>query len=139
MWGFRAMMPIVPETASPRGLLDKLGVRPQGRVSVLRLHDLGFLIELAQRGADVARRRRKRSDLIFLGVEVSHDLGFLRSLEPYLERNGAVWVVYPKGRQDLKEVDVIRAGLGVGLVDNKVVRFSDTHTALRFVIPKARR
>jgi hypothetical protein len=36
-------------------------------------------------------------------------------------------------------VDVIRAGVGVGLVDNKVGRFFDTHSALRFVIPKARR
>jgi hypothetical protein len=134
------MMPIVPETVSPRGLLDKLGVRPESRISVLHLDDQGFLTELAERGADVARgRRRKRSNLIFLAVDSSSDLAALRSLEPYLERNGAVWVVYPRGRSDLKEVDVIGAGLGVGLVDNKVVRFSETHTALRFVIPKARR
>jgi hypothetical protein len=131
---------IVPESTPARDRLDKLGVRPGFRVSVLRLDDQGFLTELAERGADIARgRRRKGSDVIFLGVEASTDLPALGTLEPYLERNGAVWVVYPKGRQVLKEVDVIQAGLRVGLVDNKVVRFSDTHTALRFVIPKARR
>jgi hypothetical protein len=47
--------------------------------------------------------------------------------------------VFPKGRKDLREVDVIETGVDAGLVDNKVVRFSDTHTALRFVIPVARR
>jgi hypothetical protein len=77
--------------------------------------------------------------MIFLRVGHRMDLGRLASLEPWIERNGAVWIVYPKGRKDLKETDVIAAGLAAGLVDNKVVRFSDTHTALRFVIPVARR
>jgi hypothetical protein len=36
-------------------------------------------------------------------------------------------------------MDVIAAGKAADLVDNKVCRFSDTHTALRFVIPLARR
>ena len=70
-------------------------------------------------------------------VPVNHLEGHIFS--PYLQRDGAVWVVYPKGRPEISEVDVIRAGVEQGLVDNKVVRFSDTHTALRFVIPKARR
>jgi hypothetical protein len=34
---------------------------------------------------------------------------------------------------------VIAAARAVGLVDNKVVAFSATHTALRLVIPKALR
>jgi hypothetical protein len=39
----------------------------------------------------------------------------------------------------LRDVDVIEAAKAVGLVDNKVVSFSPTHTALRLVIPVARR
>jgi len=35
----------------------------------------------------------------------------------------------------LKDVDVIAAAKAAGLVDNKVVGFSDTHTSLRLVIP----
>ena len=53
--------------------------------------------------------------------------------------NGAIWVVYPKGRKDIHELDVIAAGKAAGLVDNKVVGFSVTHTSLRFVIPLANR
>ena len=50
-----------------------------------------------------------------------------------------MWVVYPKGRTDPSEVDVLEAGKAAGLVDVKVARFSETHTALKFVIPVARR
>jgi hypothetical protein len=119
--------------------MEKLGVKPGIRVSALRVDDPGFLDELARAGADVSRRRRKGSDLMFVSIEGRRDLGRLSDLEPYLDRNGAVWAVYPKGRTDLREVEVIEAGVGAGLVDNKVVRFSDSHTALRFVIPVARR
>ncbi|MGH2572421.1 MAG: hypothetical protein ACRDGU_02885 [Actinomycetota bacterium] len=104
------------EAASERSLMDKLGVRPESRVSLLGLRDSGFLAQLEDRRADVARgRRRKGSDLIFLSVENSNDLRRLGELEPYLQRNGAVWVVYAKGRKDLRQVDVIGAGLGSGI------------------------
>jgi hypothetical protein len=56
-----------------------------------------------------------------------------------LKRNGAIRVVYPKGRKDITENDVRQAGLRAGLVDVKVARFSETHTALKFVIPVRRR
>jgi hypothetical protein len=125
---------------SSRSLVEKLGVKPESRVSLLGMDDVGFLEELRAAGADLAvGRRRKQSDLIFLGVESMRDLGKIRGLEPSMASDGAVWVVYPKGRKDLRETDVIAAGVAAGLVDNKVVRFSDTHTALRFVIPVARR
>jgi hypothetical protein len=44
-----------------------------------------------------------------------------------------------KGQKNIREVDVIAAGRSAGLTDNKFCRFSETHTALRFVIPLARR
>ena len=49
--------------------------------------------------------------------------------------NGHIWVVAPKGRQDIREADVLAAGRAAGLKDTKVARFSDTHTAHRFTIP----
>jgi hypothetical protein len=47
-------------------------------------------------------------------------------------------VVWPKGQPQLKENDIIVAAIAVGLVDNKVVSFSETHSALRLVIPSLR-
>ena len=51
----------------------------------------------------------------------------------------ALWIVYPKGQKAITENDVIAAGRKAGLKDVKVVAFSPTHTALKFVIPLAQR
>jgi hypothetical protein len=48
-------------------------------------------------------------------------------------------VIYPKGVQEIREIDVIEAGRAAGLKDTKVVGFSATHTGLRFTIPLAAR
>lgn len=125
---------------SPKGLLDKLGVKPGSVVSVIGVKDETFVKDLAKRGANVfVGRLRKSSDMVFLGADAPRDLKRFERVEPYIKRDGAVWVVSPKGKPEIRDVVVIRAGVAAGLVDNKVVRFSDSHTALRFVIPLARR
>ena len=53
--------------------------------------------------------------------------------------NGSLWIVYPKGNKELKQDDIFKAGKSAGLVDVKVVSFSSTHTALKFVIPVSKR
>src|SRR6202007_1538030 len=78
-------------------------------------------------------------DLLFFGAATKKDLARLASLRKAILKNGAVWVVYPKGRQEIREIDVIKAGKAAGLTDNKVCSFAPTHTALRFVIPLAKR
>jgi hypothetical protein len=45
----------------------------------------------------------------------------------------------PKGSDAISERDVMTAGKAAGLVDVKVVRFSDTHTAEKYVIPAGKR
>jgi len=125
---------------SHRALLDKLGVRVGQRISVLGVEDAAFLKDLAAIVPETAHAKpQKESDLIFLGADDLKSLARIKSLEPHLNRNGAIWVVYPKGRQDIREADVMAAGKSAGFTDNKVSRFSETHTALRFVIPIARR
>ena len=77
--------------------------------------------------------------MIFLGVAVKRDLQQLRALARQLRHDGAIWVVAPRGSQEVREADVLAAGKAAALVDVKVVRFSDTHTAHKFVIPVAKR
>jgi hypothetical protein len=72
-------------------------------------------------------------------VEAVADLAQLNSLGRSIHKNGAIWVVYPKGQLHIREIDVITAGKSAGLTDNKVCSFSATHTALRFCIPVAER
>jgi hypothetical protein len=119
--------------------IEKLGVRAGMRVSVLGVPDADFRVELVAAGADVSPRARRGSAMLFVAVNDYTGLERLGRLEPYIVRDGAVWAVFPKGRKELRDVDVIRVGVAAGLVDNKVIRFSDTHTAFRFVIPLARR
>jgi len=125
---------------SNRSLLDKLGVKPGQRVCVLGVADKEFLLDLAVVVPNAAHGKpRKETDIIFLAAENLKSLDRINSLEPCIQRKGAIWIVYPKGRQDIRESDVRSAGVSAGFTDNKVCRFSETHTALRFVIPVARR
>src|SRR5262249_2742847 len=78
-------------------------------------------------------------DMVFLQVEHADDLARLRLAASAIQQAGAVWVIHPKRRPDLKDTDIMAAGKQAGLVDNKTARISETHTALRFVIPKASR
>jgi hypothetical protein len=79
------------------------------------------------------------ADLIFLGAESRADLAQIAELARLLAPAGGLWVVAPKGRADPSELDVLSAGRAAGLTDVKVARFSATHTAHKFVIPRARR
>ena len=125
---------------SHRSLLDKLGVKPEHRIAALGIADENFLCGLAARcGVRFSNRPAHESDLIFYATENKRDLARLKFLEASMKRNGAIWVVYPKGQTHIRETDVIAAGKAAGFVDNKVIRFSDTHTSLRLVIPLVRR
>ncbi len=133
--------PRLPERDySHRSLLDKLGVKAGQRIAVFGVEDPAFLGDLASRVPEFSRDSvPAQADMIFLGVENIDASSRLKSLAKAIPKNGAVWVVYPKGQKHIREVDVITAGKRAGLTDNKVCRFSDTHTALRFVIPLAAR
>ena len=125
---------------SHRLLIDKLGVKPGQKIAVLGVEDAEFLKDLATRVPDYSRGERiAGADLIFFSAEAQSDLAQMKSLGKLIQKNGAVWVVYPKGQKHIREVDVIAAGKPAGLTDNKVCRFSETHTALRFCIPLAKR
>lgn len=125
---------------SHRLLIDKLGVKAGQRVAVLGVESAEFLTDLSARVPEYSRGKRiADADLIFFSAEARGDLSRLESLARSIRKNGAIWVVYPKGQSHIREIDVIQAGKAAGLTDNKVCSFSSTHTALRFVIPIAKR
>jgi hypothetical protein len=131
----------VPERDySHRTLIDKLGVKPGQRIAVLGVEDAEFLRDLAASVPEYSRGNRiSKAELIFFSAEAREDLSQLRSLSRSISKSGGIWVVYPRGQKHIREIDVINAGKSAGLTDNKVCRFSGTHTALRFVIPLAKR
>lgn len=123
----------------PRSRIEKLGVKPGMRVSMLGIGDESFLRELRDRTSDIATEPADDSDVIFLAAEDKPALARLKSLQNSMKKTGALWVVYPKGQKHITENDVMAAAKSAGLVDVKVVSFSDTHTALKLMIPLSRR
>ncbi|HET7467103.1 MAG TPA: DUF3052 family protein [Candidatus Dormibacteraeota bacterium] len=124
-----------PEFVSTRSRLEKLGVKPGAKVALVGVDDPDFLRELRQRTPDITRGRpRGACDLVFLAADTRADLTRINDVKKWIEPNGAIWIVRPKGgRSELKDTDIIQAGLDSGLVDNKIMSFSETHGATRLV------
>ena len=124
-------------------LLDKLGVRPGSRVALIGDVDPDgtFREQLAERTSDVTIGTPKpESDLVFLAADSTDELADLADLRGRIRPAGGIWVVSRKGRAaTIRDVEVMAAARAAGLVDNKVVSFSETHTSLRLVIPVADR
>jgi hypothetical protein len=106
------------------------------RAAVLGVADETFSKELAEAGA-VPATELADLDLLFYAADSEGELARMDALVPLLSDKGALWVVSRKGKAaTVKDVEVIAAAKAVGLVDNKVVAFSDTLTALRFTRAK---
>jgi hypothetical protein len=122
---------------NPKGRLDKIGVKPGMRTAVIGVADKTFTAELGASGA-VPVTELKDLDLLFYAADSAEDLAKVEGLIPALGEGGAMWIVSKKGKAaTLKDVEVMAAAKAVGLVDNKVVGFSPTLTALRFTRSKA--
>jgi hypothetical protein len=119
---------------NPPTLLDKLGVAAGQRVLVAGAGHAELAALLA--GVTAAR---DGCDAIFFGAEREADLAKLPALARKLAPAGALWVIRPKGVTAITEKQVLAAGKAAGLVDVKVVAFSPTHTAEKFVIPRGAR
>ena len=131
------------EKVYTKPLLDKLGVRPGMRIAIVGDVDPdgSFRTQLADRTSDVTVGRPKTdTDLVFLAADSHAELAGLAALRTRIRPAGAIWVVSRKGRAaTIRDVEVMAAAKAAGLVDNKVVSFSATHTSIRLVIPVALR
>jgi hypothetical protein len=123
----------------PKTIVERMGLKAGMRVSLLGVDDPDFLRLVAAVGSDRSPRKRKDSDAIVVRVERARDLQKTRGLESYIKRDGMIWVVSPKGKKNLNENHIYAHMRSLGLKDVKTARFSATHTANKFIIPKDRR
>jgi hypothetical protein len=125
---------------NPKSVLDKLGIRAGQTIALVAVADAALKDSLLERDVIVRDGEPGPScDVIFLGAENLAALRTLPALIAHLAPAGALWVLRPKGHRHVTERAVMAAGRDAGLVDTKVVRYSDTHTAEKFVIPRAKR
>ena len=128
------------EFVSTRSRIEKLGVKKDADVLVLGIEDdHAFMKELKGAGARIRTSGSARADMIFATFRHRDDLRRLPPLVPRLHPDGVLWTLRPKGSKDLTEDQMRQAGLAAGLVDVKVVSFSEVLTAEKFVIPVAKR
>ena len=104
-------------------------------MAIVDLDDPGFVSLLRSRTSDITQGRpRQPVDIVFIGAREVRHLKRLKNVKSWIEPNGSIWMVRPKGgRSALRDTDLIEAGLAAGLVDNKIASFSDTQGAMRFV------
>lgn len=123
----------------PKTRMEKLGVRRDASVSVIGDFDANFLAELRSSTKNINGKLTDGSEGIFFAAGSSQELAQVPKLAKSVKGAAALWIVYPKGQKTITENDVLAAGRKAGLKDVKVVGFSPTHTALKFVLPLDRR
>jgi hypothetical protein len=124
---------------NPPSRIDKLNIRTGQLVLFVGVRDTTLREEIETCGATVIARGSEPVDAIFVAANARGDLDRLVTVKKFLKRDGAIWIIRPKGSPQITELDVRKAGRAAGLVDVKVARFSETHTAEKFVIPVSRR
>ena len=120
----------------PKTRMEKLGIKAGAKVSLIGNFDTEFLRELKGLRSAVAEGEGPADcDWIFFSAASEKDLSQAAKLAKAMKGATALWVVYPKGQKSITENDVLAVGRKAGLKDVKVVGFSSTHTALKFVLP----
>ena len=124
----------------PKTRLEKLGIKQNTNVSLMGDFDEDFLAELRSTTKNMASGKVTEGlEAIFFSAGAAKDLAQIAKLAKGLKGATSLWIVYPKGQKAITENDVLAAGRKAQLKDVKVVGFSPTHTALKFVIPMDRR
>jgi hypothetical protein len=128
----------------PKTRIEKIAIKPGTRVSLVGFEnqDEEFVKELESAKAVIMpadNTLAKDCDSIFLSIDTQKQLTQIVKIARKMLGAVALWIVYPKGQQHITEGDVLSAGRKAGLKDIKVVGFSPTHTALKFVIPVNKR
>jgi len=126
--------------ANPKSVMEKLGVKAGEKVAVFGKLDVDLLKRLKKQKSAIAKAKiADGTSWIFLGAETREELGKIKKIGARMKGSAALWVVYPKGQKSITELGVIGAGRNSGLKDVKVVGFSATHTALKFMMPIEKR
>jgi hypothetical protein len=125
---------------SPRTLADKLGVKRGMQVAVIDVEDRDILDDLEAKGATLVISSVPQ-DVMMVLVRVVRpsQLATLGAMTSRIARNGAIWVVHPRGDASVADTVIFAAARDAGLTYTKVVRFSERDTAEKLVIPRTAR
>lgn len=130
---------IAAKIRKPPSRLDKMGLKLGMAIDLIGEAPMDFLKELDARGIESATTVE---DGMVARIAFAPEAEALLEIPAWtqgLADDTALWIVFPKGGHQIRELDVIGAGREAGMKDVKVVRFNDKLTALKFVVPVADR
>ena len=127
--------------ATPPSRLQKLGVKDGMRVGLEGVDDPVLAEDIEGCGAAIELGAGESGlDMIFFGAEKLADLDRLSALARRIQPAGVIWLLRLKGKAAVvSEAASMAAAKRAGLVDVKVVSYSETHSAEKYVIPVAKR
>jgi hypothetical protein len=121
----------------PRTLVDKLGAKAGMHVALVGLGDDAVREQLGARGVVLVEGKVPRGTaMVLLRVTRPAELAPLPKIAAMIARDGAIWVVHPRGEPAVADTVIFAAARAAGLTYTKVVRFSETDTAEKLVIPR---
>lgn len=125
----------------PRSRIEKLGIKPGQRVLLVGLEDEALEADLASRDCTVLRRETKTPvDVVMVLVDTPDKLRLIARYREAITPDGSLWVIRPKGKETpVTETQLREAALEADMVDVKVVAFSETLSAAKLMIPRAKR
>jgi hypothetical protein len=94
--------------------IDKLGIKTGQKVLFVGLRDTTLREEIETCGATVLARGTVGVDAIFIAANEREDLDRLVTMLKFLKRDGAIWVIRPKGSSAINRVvaaDALRASV----------------------------
>lgn len=124
---------------SDKSLADKLGFKPGFKVAIIKA-PVGYdrLIGEWPVGTSISRSLSGKYDLVHYFVKGRSVLeAVCKNLAQSIEKNGSLWISWPKGtsgvKTDLNDNVVREIGLASGLVDVKVAAIDETWSGIKFV------
>jgi hypothetical protein len=127
----------VEKIRNPRTLADKLGVKSGMRVALIGLEDDAVREQLEARGAVLVDETvPKGTPMVLIRVTRPAELERIPKIASAIARDGAIWVVHPRGVPAVADTVIFAAARSAGLTYTKVVRFSETDTAEKLVVPR---
>lgn len=124
---------------NPRSRLQKMGIEAGAKVWMIGMDDPVFVDEfnaLVDEPFVTKPAKGAAYDAIVLVARAVEALKQLSKCALHLAPKGAVLVLWPKGRKDLRHEEVVGAGREAGFSQTRSMAFNDELTALRLVKAK---
>ncbi len=121
----------IDKIMNPPSLLEKLGVKPEMKCWLSSGFSRTFRQQLKDGAASITRKI-ENCDLAFLFLNDREQFGLMMETCEQLPEKINIWVVYPKGVQQITQGDVMSQMKKIGFGPGKTAAFDDQLSSMRY-------